>query len=644
MQNFGKAIREASHLAPLILLATICSLGIALLWGSNIGALYPVIEITLRNESVQSWLDKKHADTQAEIDELTLRIDELEGNNARIQRSELELADLRQRREEHQRALAWAAWQRDWAHRLLPVDAFQTICLIMAVLVVTTLIKHVLMLTSDMILGYVSSTLVKRLRQRVFDKALVMDKDSYQSVGTSGLVSSITVAADNLTTGLMSLFGAAIREPLRIVACLAFACVISWRLLALSIILAPALIVIIVYFNKRIRAIASTILKRNARFHEVMLEAFSNIFTVQAYSMQESERKRFAGQTDQMQRAHLKMIFFSGLSRPFTELIGVTMVGITVCAGAYLVVNKETHLLFLKIRDTPLTVTDLLIFFGLLIGASDPLRRLSGVSVAIQNGSMAANVLYGILEHSIRVVEPANPTLLAGSKHELTVEHLSFEYQTSTAILKDISLSIPFGKTVAILGHNGSGKSTLIQLLCRFYDPTQGRIKLGGVDLRDLSFDDIRKRITLVSQNAELFNRSVLENIQYGSPDATREEIFEAAKLAHAHDFITSSLPDGYETIVGANGQKLSGGQRQRIALARAILRKPEILILDESTSQIDLTSEVQIRETLQAMKGTMTIIIVTHREALLKIADEVYHIQAGQLATQHKSALEKVA
>jgi ABC-type multidrug transport system fused ATPase/permease subunit len=167
---------------------------------------------------------------------------------------------------------------------------------------------------------------------------------------------------------------------------------------------------------------------------------------------------------------------------------------------------------------------------------------------------------------------------------------------------------------------------------------------LGGVDLRELSFDDIRKRITLVGQSAELFNRTVLENIRYGSPDATREEILEAAKLAHAHDFITNSLPDGYETIAGTNGQKLSGGQRQRIALARAILRKPEILILDESTSQIDLTSEVQIRETLQAMKGTMTIVIVTHREALLKIADDVYHMNRGTLTPSQKSTCEHAA
>lgn len=227
--------------------------------------------------------------------------------------------------------------------------------------------------------------------------------------------------------------------------------------------------------------------------------------------------------------------------------------------------------------------------------------------------------------------------------HALSIENLSFHYNESHPILQNIRLSIPFGRTIALLGHNGSGKSTMIQLLCRYYDPTDGAITLGGIDIRKLALRDLRGRIALVSQSTELFNRTVMENIQYGSPDATVDEVIEAAKLAHAHDFITEALSDGYQTIVGQGGQKLSGGQRQRIALARAILRKPEILILDESTSQIDMASEIQIRETLQTMKGNMTIIIITHREALIALADEVYTLQRGKLeSTPH--SLQAVA
>jgi len=172
----------------------------------------------------------------------------------------------------------------------------------------------------------------------------------------------------------------------------------------------------------------------------------------------------------------------------------------------------------------------------------------------------------------------------------------------------------------------------VIQLLCRYYDPVSGSIELDNTDLKDLALSDIRKRITLVSQSTELFNRSVFENIQYGSPNATKEDVESAARLAHAHEFITNSLADGYQTIVGQGGQKLSGGQRQRIALARAILRKPEILILDESTSQIDMTSELLIRESLGKLRGRQTILIITHREALLELADQIYEMQDGQL------------
>jgi ATP-binding cassette subfamily B protein/subfamily B ATP-binding cassette protein MsbA len=285
-----------------------------------------------------------------------------------------------------------------------------------------------------------------------------------------------------------------------------------------------------------------------------------------------------------------------------------------------------------------MSVTDLLIFFGLLIGASDPLRKLSGVSVMIYQGMVSSELLYGILNAKPVLPEPAEPKKLLGRHHQLSLKNVSFHYHPNQPVLCDVSLEVPFGKTIAILGSNGSGKSTLIQLLCRYYDPIAGSIQFDDIDLKELALADIRNRITLVSQSTELFNRTVFENIQYGSPHATKEEVEIAARMAHAHEFITQSLTDGYNTMVGQGGQKLSGGQRQRIALARAILRKPEILILDESTSQIDMASEIQIRETLQAMKGQMTILIITHREALIALADDVYYMQAGVLIpTEHQ-------
>ena len=627
MKPFWNAIRDSLHHAPALVLATLCSVGIAFLWGSNIGALYPVVEMTLNGESIQSWLEKGAQASEAEAKALESQI--AQPNPALAPKDR----DLIERKAKQ--ALSTRDYKLGlvaWADRFLPRNPFQTICWIMGLLMVSTLIKHALMLTNDLLIGHVSTSIVRDLRMRVFDSALAMDRKTYQAYGTSGLLAAITAAADGLTAGLIHLFGAAIREPLRIASCLIMASLINWRLLLLSLVLAPALVAIVVFFNRKIRRAAASILGRNAGFHEVLLEALGNIFTVQAFTMEPHERDRFRVCTKEMKRVQLKMVFWTGVGKPFTEMIGVAMVAITVCAGAYLVVNKQTHLFFLKVCDSPMSVTDLLIFFGLLIGASDPLRKLSGVSVMIYQGMVSSELLYGILNAKPILPVPAEPKTLLGRHHQLSLKNVSFHYHPSQPVLSNVSLEIPFGKTVALLGSNGSGKSTLIQLLCRYYDPLEGSIQLDDIDLRDLALSDIRQRMTLVSQNTELFNRSVFENIKYGSPNATKDEVEMAARLAHAHEFITNSLSEGYETIVGQAGQKLSGGQRQRIALARAILRKPEILILDESTSQIDMASELQIRETLQAMKGQMTILIITHREALIALADEVYSMQSGVL------------
>ncbi|MFN6304096.1 MAG: ABC transporter ATP-binding protein [Planctomycetota bacterium] len=636
MKSFWNAIRDSLHHAPALVLATLCSVGIAFLWGSNIGALYPVVEMTLNGESIQSWLEKGAQTADTEAQSLQKQLAVAPPNLTQDERSGLE-----RRVSQATRTRDYKLWLVSWADRILPRNPFQTICWIMGLLMVSTLIKHALMLTNELLIGHVSTSIVRDLRMRVFDSALAMDRKTYQAYGTSGLLAAITAAADGLTAGLIHLFGAAIREPLRIASCLIMASLINWRLLLLSLVLAPLLVAIVVFFNRRIRRAASGILSRNAGFHEVLLEALGNIFTVQAFTMEPYERERFRQCTKDMKRVQLKMVFWTGVGKPFTELIGVAMVAITVCAGAYLVVNKQTHLLFLKVCDTPMSVTDLLIFFGLLIGASDPLRKLSGVSVMIYQGMVSSELLYGILNAKPVLPEPAEPKKLLGRHHQLSLKNVSFHYHPNQPVLSDVSLEVPFGKTVALLGSNGSGKSTLIQLLCRYYDPIAGSIQLDDIDLKDLALADIRNRITLVSQSTELFNRTVFENIQYGSPHATKEEVEIAARLAHAHEFITQSLADGYNTMVGQGGQKLSGGQRQRIALARAILRKPEILILDESTSQIDMASEIQIRETLQAMKGQMTILIITHREALIALADEVYNMQAGVLVPAQPVILE---
>ncbi len=626
VKNFARAIRDSLHHWPTLVVATLCSMGVAALWSANIGALWPVIETALNGKSAQVWLQER-------VDASKVRVEALQ---AEIRQETPRPPDRPSKAQRNlvkeERYLAWSLTALEWSNRLLPQSPFHTICVIMAVLVVSTMVKHLLMFANEYLIGFVSTSIVRKIRMRIFDQALRFDRKTFQGYGTSHLLATITHTAEGLSNGLINFFGSAIREPLRIIACLIGAAWICWRLLLLSLILAPMFVFVVLWFNRRVKSIAASILHRNAGFHEVILEALSNIFTVQAYTMEDKERERFAGSTKDMQRCSLKMILYSGLSKPFTELIGVAMIAVTICAGSYLIINKQTHIFDVRICDTPLEISQLLIFFGFLVGASDPLRKLSGVFTSIYTGVMAAQNIYTILDHSEKVIDPIAPKTMPEPHSEIHLDRVSFHYDPNFPVLQEIDLSIPYGKTVAIIGSNGSGKSTLIHLLCRFYDPTSGAIRIDGIDCREFSVQDMRRRVALVSQHAELFNRSVLENIRYGRPEATVEEVEQAARAAHAHDFICNSLSNGYDTIVGQGGQRLSGGQRQRIALARALLRKPEILILDESTSQIDMQSEIQIRESLAEIKGSCTILIITHRVALLELADEIFEMKNGEL------------
>lgn len=636
MKKFGLAIRDSLHHWPLLVLATICSLCVATLWSVNIGAMLPVIDMTLQGNSMQKQLAKTADETEAKLvltkQQLASAKARLEDENADQFALSDEIKHLESQSKDEASTLGWQRWQLVLAENYLPSDPFHAICWIMGIMLASTVVRHLLMLANDLLVGRVSTTIARSIRLRVFDQALAFDRNTYQSYGTSGLLAGIANTSDVLTNGLISFFGLAIREPLRIVACLIGAALIYWRLLLLSALLAPLLVLVVYWFNGRVRSIARSMLNQNAGFHEVILEALSNVFTVQAYTMESEERKRFAGCTQGMQRNTMRMILYTGLSKPLTELIGVGMIAVTVCAGAYLIVNKETHLGFLRICDEPMTPSRLMIFFAMLIGASDPLRRMSGVMTSIYSGSIAADSLYSMLEKPAVLVDPVTPVVVPSPHRSISIQNLAFAYTPGNPVLKDVNLEIPFGQTIAIIGANGSGKSTLIQLLCRFYDPIEGTIAMDGVDFQKMSIASLRKRIALVSQQTELFNRTVLENIQYGSPGSTREEAIEAAKLAFADDFIMNSLENGYETIVGQSGQKLSGGQRQRIAMARAILRKPEILILDESTSQIDMVSELKIRQSLSDLKRKSTIIIIAHREALMALADETYEVVEGRL------------
>jgi ATP-binding cassette, subfamily B, bacterial MsbA len=636
MHYFLRALRDAAKRWPLLVASFLCSAGVASLWGANIAALFPIIEVTLNGDSLQSWNTRRLSDAQTRVEaarkeqadlETKLAAGEMPAADAARIRTRLDALSLAVRGDE---AVVYSSEKLGpWLDRLLPTDPFTTVLWVVAFVVASTFIKHAFLLTSTLIVTWVAMNISRDLRLRVFDKALSLDRAQFMRNGSAGFMAQVTGTSEMLTSGITSVFGGAVTEPLKIAACLAGAMCISWQLTLACLTMAPVVGFLMVWLNRQIRGISRGILAKALGFHHVLLEALNNVLTVQAYTMEDFERQRFRSCTRDMMKTGMWHSFYFALANPITEILGIGMVATSIAVGAWLVINQETQIFGLTMTERPMTVPGIMVFFGMLIGASDPVRKLSGVFTGVNLGIVGAQQLYPLLDTPSKLSEPAEPKTVASPHREIRLENVSFSYDGIDTVLSGVNLTIPFGERVAIVGPNGGGKSTLVNLVCRFYDPTQGAVLLDGVPLTDMMLHDLRRRIAMVTQQTELFNESILYNIRYGRWDASEEEIIEAATKAHAHEFI-SEFPDGYRTMVGPNGFRLSGGQRQRIALARAFLRNAEILVLDEATSQIDVESERLIHEALARYVENRTVIMITHRASTLALADAIIKVEHG--------------
>ena len=283
----------------------------------------------------------------------------------------------------------------------------------------------------------------------------------------------------------------------------------------------------------------------------------------------------------------------------------------------------------------PLGVTEILMFFGFLIGASDPAKKLSDVWSGLQRGIAGSHRVFEIIDKPVRVREPARPKSVPRPHRELRFEDVCFRYPSGPQVLRGIDLTIRHGETVAIVGPNGCGKSTLLNLLCRFDDPQSGRVTLDGTPVDEIGIRDLRRRIGLVTQRTVLFDETIENNIAYGMPGADSHAVVRAAKMAFADEFVRHKTPNSYETLLGSSGMRLSGGQMQRLSLARAFVREPDILVLDEATSQIDLESEQLIHEALRKFLVGRTGVMITHRPSSLALADRIVVIEAGQVVDE---------
>jgi ABC-type multidrug transport system fused ATPase/permease subunit len=440
---------------------------------------------------------------------------------------------------------------------------------------------------------------------------------------------------ESLSQGLNTVLGRVVREPLRIFSCLAGALWLNWRLTLLALVLVPVSAATTYRAGKIMKRAVRRSLESMSNIYKILQESLSGIKVVKAFTTERYERRRFFRETKSLYKKSVRVAVIDALSDPVLELLALTTVSIALLSGSYLVLNHTNALnlgfMHLQLASKPMAIEDLLTLYALLAGISDPVRKLANVHSKIQRAAAASDRICALMDRRPEVVDRADAPALP--RHRLAIEFrdVTFGYSDTRPVIRGLNLKVRHGETIALVGPNGCGKSTLMNLLPRFWDVQLGAILIDGHDLRDVRARSLRSQIGMVLQETVLFNDTVANNIAYGDRHANREAIVEAAKRSYAHQFI-SGLPDGYETMLGEHGVGLSGGQRQRLALARAMLRDPAILILDEATSAVDIQDEALIRRAIEEFVRGRTTFLVTHSLGSLQIADRIVLMNEGRI------------
>jgi len=351
-------------------------------------------------------------------------------------------------------------------------------------------------------------------------------------------------------------------------------------------------------------------------------ETLGGLRVIKAFLAEDKMSKRFAASSEQLRKAANRVNMRQALAHPVSEFMGTALIVVVLWYGGTLILNS-TH--------SPIDGPTFIYYLTILYSVINPIKDFSKAGYAIPKGLASLERVDKILLAENDIKDPENPVEIEALTKEIKYEGVSFSYEDDREVLHDVNLTIPRGKTIALVGQSGSGKSTLVDLLPRFYDVTKGSITIDGKDIRDISLKSLRSLMGNVNQEAILFNDTFYNNITFGVKDATREQVIAAAKIANAHDFIMET-ENGYDTNIGDRGCLLSGGQRQRISIARAILKNPPILILDEATSALDTESERLVQEALERLMKDRTTVAIAHRLSTIKNADEICVLHEGKI------------
>ena len=476
----------------------------------------------------------------------------------------------------------------------------------------------------------VSQRIIRDLRHTLFSRFLDLSLDYHKRSSTGATMSRIIFDTGVIQNSVSEGITDVILQSLTVLVSIAIALAINWKLSLVLLVLVPLIAWPIGQLGKRLKKLSRETQIVMGQLNSAILEAIDGIQIVQAFRAEATARQRFAAANQQTYRLLRKVQKRMNALSPLTEFIGAAGIAIVFWFGGRAVVMNT------------ITLGTFLAFIGAIASLIRPLKRLARLHGINQQALASGERIFQVLDEAPMILEHPKARVLPRFHREIVFEHVSHHYDAQPA-LRGVTLTIPFGETLALVGPSGGGKTTVGNLVARFYDPSSGRVKLDGLDVRHVTLGSLRDQIGLVTQETVLFNDTVRANIALGKPEASFAEIVEAAKVANAHQFITK-LPQGYDTVIGEQGGLLSGGERQRLAIARALVKDPPLLILDEATSQLDAESEHLITEAIERLRKGRTVLLIAHRLSSVRLAHRIALIQEGRIVEQgsHDELLRK--